>query len=151
MMLRKLVVCLSLFCATGAMALDQDQAEKAYEVRHSVFELVLWNVGPLAGMVKEQIPFDAERARLNADRIAFLLTLIPDAFATDTRGFELETEAKDVIWQEKDEFLTLADAVAEKSRALQAATETGDFGEVSAAFVEMGQACKDCHDRYRED
>ena len=60
-MKKKILLILSLTVATNAMALDADEARKAYEVRHSIFELLLWNVAPLAGMVKNEVPFDADR------------------------------------------------------------------------------------------
>jgi len=150
-MIRKIVVCVAVLAAGSAVAMDAEQAEKAYDVRHGLFGLVGWNTGPLAGMAKERIPFDAERAELHASRIAALVEMIPDAFAADTRGYELPTEAKDAIWEEKEEFLNLAAAIREKSAALEAAAATGDQDKFTAAFVEMGQACKDCHDRFRED
>jgi cytochrome c556 len=150
-MFRKIVVCAAVLAAGSALAMDAKQAEKAYEVRHSLFSLVGWNTGPLAGMAKKEIPFDADQAELHASRIAALVEMIPDAFAADTRGYDLPTEAKDVIWEEKQEFLDLAAAIREKSTALEAAAATGDQDGFTAAFVEMGQACKDCHDRYRED
>jgi cytochrome c556 len=150
-MFRKIVVCAAVLAAGSALAMDAKQAGKAYEVRSSMFTLVGWNTGPLAGMAKKEIPFDADRAELHASRIAALVEMIPDAFAADTRGYDLPTEAKDAIWEEKQEFLELAAAIREKSSALVAAAATGDQDSFTAAFVEMGQACKDCHDRYRED
>ena len=151
MQFRKIVVCVAVLAAGSAVAMDAKQAEKAYEVRHSLFNLVGWNTGPLAGMAKQEIPFDAEKAEKHASRIAALVPMIPDAFAADTRGFDLPTEAKDVIWEEKEEFLELAAAIREKSAALETAAAGGDFDRFRTAFVEMGQACKDCHDRFRED
>jgi cytochrome c556 len=150
-MFRKIVVCAAVLAAGSALAMDAEKAEKAYEVRHSLFNLVGWNTGPLAGMAKQEIPFDAEEAEQHAARIAALVEMIPDAFAADTRGYDLPTEAKDVIWEEKEEFLELAAAIREKSAAVESAAATGDAEKFTAAFVEMGQACKDCHDRFRED
>ncbi|WP_405220927.1 c-type cytochrome [Lentisalinibacter sediminis] len=148
---RKMIVCLAVLAAGSAFAMDANQAEKAYEVRHSLFNLVGWNTGPLAGMAKKEIPFDAARAETHASRIAALVPMIPDAFAADTRGYDLPTEAKDAIWEEKEGFLQLAAAIRDKSAALETAAAGGDFDAFRTAFVEMGQACKDCHDRFRED
>ncbi len=151
-MFRKMMVCAAVLAAGSALAMDDRQAEKAYEVRNSLFGLVGWNTGPLAGMAKQEIPFEAEKAQLHAARIAALVEMIPDAFAADTRGYDLPTtEAKDEIWEEKQDFLELAAAIREKSAAVESAAATGDQDQFTAAFVEMGQACKDCHDRFRED
>lgn len=151
MRIRNLVLSVSLLAAASVMAMDERQAERAYEVRHSLFTLVGWNIGPLAGMAKQEIPFDAEQAELHASRIASLVPMIPDAFVADTRGFELDTEAKDAIWEDKEDFLRLAENVREKSIAVKEAAATGELDTFTGAFVEMGQACKDCHDKYRED
>lgn len=151
MIIRKIVLCLTIFAAGAAVAMDAKQAEQAYETRDSLFHLVGWNIGPLSAMAKQDIPYDAERAELHASRIASLVPMIPDAFAPDTRGFDLDTEAKDVIWEEKEDFLRLAENIREKSAALAGVAGEGDFDRFRSAFVEMGQACKDCHDRFRED
>ncbi|HKL61877.1 MAG TPA: cytochrome c, partial [Woeseiaceae bacterium] len=79
-MFRKIVVCAAVLAAGSALAMDAGQAEKAYEVRSSLFKLVGWNTGPLAGMAKQEIPFDADQAERHAARIAALVEMIPDAF-----------------------------------------------------------------------
>ena len=35
--------------------------------------------------------------------------------------------------------------------ALNEVAKTGDFDAVKGAFVELGQSCKDCHDKFRVD
>ena len=69
----------------------------------------------------------------------------------DTSGNQVETEALDVIWEESDEFERLAGAVKEQADALNAAAIGGDFAVVQAAFLELGQACKACHDEFKEE
>jgi cytochrome c556 len=133
------------------MAMDQEQAEKVTEVRQAVLEVVGWNTGPMAAMAKKNIPYDADEFAKRADRIAFMLDMLPDAFAPDTRDAVLETEALDVIWDERDDFNRLADEARDKARAAETAARTGDFSVAQAAFLEMGQACKACHDRFREE
>lgn len=150
-MFRKAVTVLMALAATGAMAMDQEQAEKVAEIRQAVLEVVGWNVGPMAAMAKERIPYDADEFAKRADRIAYMLNMVPDAFAPDTREAVVETEALDVIWEERDDFNRLAEEARDKARAAEAAAQTGDFSVAQAAFLEMGQACKACHDRFREE
>lgn len=150
-MSKRLTLVCMLLAAGAVQALDLEQAEKAVEIRQAVLKITGWNTGPAAGMVKEKIPYDPERFQVHAERIAFSMTMIPDAFRTDTREFPLETEALDLIWEEHDEFLELAADAEEKSAALAAVSRTGDLEKVTAAFLEMGQACKACHDKFRED
>lgn len=150
-MLKNFVLSFALLAAGTAQALDQEQAEKAAEIRQAVLEIAGWNVVPAAGMVKQKIPYDAERFQVHAERIAFSMTMIPDAFAADTREFVLHTEALDGIWEDHEEFLRLAADAKEKSATLATVSKSGDLEQVTSAFLDMGQACKACHDKFRED
>ena len=150
-MFRKGVMVLMAFAATGAMAMDQEQAEKITEIRQAVLEVVGWNIGPMAAMAKENSPYDADEFAKRADRIAFMLDMLPDAFAPDTREAVVDTEALDVIWEERDDFDRLAVEARDKARAAETAAGSGDFSVAQAAFLELGQACKACHDRFREE
>ena len=104
-----------------------------------------------AGMVREQIPYDAAVFQRNADRIAYMGTMLVDAFRPDTTEFPVETEALDVIWDDFGEFEKLGVAMKDKAMALNDVAQDGDFEAVKAAFVELGQSCKNCHDKFRED
>ena len=150
-MLKTLTLSIALLAAGTVQALDQEQAEKAAEIRQAVLEIAGWNVVPAAGMVKQKIPYDAARFQVHAERIAFAMTMIPDAFAADTREFVLDTEALDGIWEDHEEFLRLAAEAKEKSATLATVSKSGDFDQVTSAFLDLGQACKACHDEFRED
>lgn len=150
-MLKSLALSVALLVAGSAQALDQEKAEKVAEIRQAVLEIAGWNTGPAAGMVQQKIPYDAERFQVHAERIAFALTMIPDAFAADTREFVLDTEALDAIWEDHEEFLRLAADAEKKSATLAEVAKSGDLEQVTPAFLDMGQACKACHDKFRED
>lgn len=134
-----------------ALALDDEQAAGVVETRQSVLHVVRWNIIPMAGMVKERIPYDAAKFRVHSARTAYMLTMLTDAFRVDTSGNNVETEALDIIWSEFDEFERLAGAAQEKADAVNAAAMGDDFAAVQGAFVELGQSCKNCHDKFREE
>jgi cytochrome c556 len=153
-MFRKITLVFAALAAmTGAAtaAMDQEQAEKAAEVRQSVLTVIGWNVGPMAGMVKERMPYDPEQFKLHAERVAYMSTMLVEAFRPDTRGAVVETEALDNIWEDFGEFERLAGAMREKADALYAASGKADLQISTAAFLELGQSCKNCHDKFRED
>ena len=151
MIRRAVATIVAALVATSTMAMDQEKAEKVTEVRQAVLEVVGWNIGPMAGMIKERIPYDREIFRRNAGRIAFMLEMVPEAFGPDTREAVLETEALDVIWEDFDEFRDLAGKARDKAAALEATAGSEEFAQVQAAFLEMGEACKACHDKFREE
>jgi cytochrome c556 len=134
-----------------ASAMDDKQAIRAAETRQAVLTVVGWNIGPMSAMVKEQLPYDADQFQLHAERIAYMSTMLVDAFRPDTTQYPVETEALDVIWDDFGEFERRAAAMNEKAEALSAVAKRGDFDASKAAFIELGQACKNCHDKFRED
>lgn len=131
-----------------AYAVDDEQAAAAYESRHGLFAMVRHYFGPMYGMMRGA-PYNADVVRHNAAKIASLATMIPDAFTVDTRENDLDTEALDEIWDNLDDFSAKASTLAERATAL---SEQGSTGEdaFKEAFGGLGQACKACHDNYRQ-
>ena len=134
-----------------AYALDQEQAEKVTDVRQGALKVIGWNIGPMGAMAKEEMPYDADLFALHAERIAVLTGMLPEVFKADTRNNPVETEALDAIWEDFDEFTKLANAAENKALAASAMARDKDFADARAALGELGQACKDCHEKFRED
>lgn len=127
----------------------QEQAEGAVEVRQAVFKLLGNNMGPLGGMARGMMPFDAALAEKSATRIAQLSEMITDTFRMDTREFDVTTESLDVIWEKPEDFAEKAAALTEAANALAAAAATGDEGATKRAIGGVGQSCGSCHDDFR--
>jgi cytochrome c556 len=136
---------------TQAPPTPQEQAQSALEVRQSIFKLQGWNMAPLGAMARNRIPFDAAVVKLRAERIAHTAAMISDAFQADTREFELETEALDRIWENKDAFNGKASDLVKAANDLAAAAAGGDQGATMQAIGALGQACGSCHDDFREE
>ena len=135
--------------STTVLAQSQEEAEFAVETRQSVLHLVRWNFGPLAGMAREKVPYDAEVAKVRAQRLHDLLLMLPDAFKMDTREFDVETEALDAVWADMDGFNNRFETAMEAAEALVAGS--GDPEQLPALVGAMGTACGGCHDDYRVD
>jgi cytochrome c556 len=156
---RKIVVAAAVVSALFATALSAQegptpaqQAAMAAENRQAVFKLLGVNMGPIVGMARGQVPFDAAVAERNARRMAALAPMIPELFAAmDTREFDVETEALPVIWEDPEGF-------AEKAAALEAEANTfadvaagGDQAATLGGLRALGGTCGNCHDSYRVD
>ena len=127
------------------------RAAGATETRQSVFKLLLFNLLPIAGMA-QGAPFDAELAEKNAYNIAALAPMIPDLFAAmDTRDFDVETEALDVIWENPAEFAAKAQALLEGANTFAEVAAGGDMAATLGAFRGLGGSCGNCHDDFRVD
>ncbi len=136
----------------GPVSAADERTQDAVETRQGLLKVVRSYFGPIVGMARKQIPFDAAVIEKNAAAVADLLPMIPDVFRMDTRGAEIETGALDGIWEDWDDFAAKAALSAEKAEALEAAAADGadDPGAVMKAFGALGASCKGCHDEYRQ-
>lgn len=132
-----------------AQELSPEQAAKVTQTRQAVLKVVGWNVGPMGGMVRGLIDWDQEAFALRARRVAWMTTMIGDAFRPDTSSFDVTTEALPVIWEDFAEFEMLFANVEASSSKLAAVAEAGDEAATKAAFAAMVDDCRACHDRFR--
>lgn len=129
----------------------EQQAAAAADTRQSVFKLLIFNLRPIAGMA-QGAPFNAEVAEQNARNIAALAPMIPGVFAAmDTRGFDIETEALDVIWENPTEFAAKAQTLFENATNFAEVASGGDMAATLGAFRGLGGSCGNCHDDFRVD
>ena len=151
--LRTGAVLLLLLAAVAPQAAEgptpEQRAQAAVDTRQGVFKLIYHYFGPIAGMARGMVPFDADVVEGNANKISQLATMIDDVFKADTTAFELQTDALDGIWAEDSEFAAKAQNLAAKAAALAAAAQAGQDA-FPAAFRATGGACKGCHDDYRQ-
>lgn len=126
------------------------QAKSAIETRQGLFKLIANQNGPIGGMLRNQVPFDAAVVARNAARIQVLSEMIPELFARDTREFkDVKTGALDGIWNSQADFKTKADALTQAAAALATAAKGGDKAATLKAAGEVGKACGSCHDSFR--
>jgi cytochrome c556 len=149
------VAALGLLGIAAAMAADapptpEDQAKHAVDIRQSILKLQDWNMAPMANMLRRRAPFDAKLVQQNAERIAALSEMLPDAFKPDTTKFDVKTDALPLIWMQKDDFDKKAAALTEAAKALAMTAAGGDQGATFPAIVTMGKACGACHDKFKK-
>ena len=140
---------LASLCSTGVYAADDERAQKAIETRQGLLKVVGHYFGPIVGMAKGQVPFDATVVSANANKIAQLAPMIPDVFALDTRASGLASDTLDGVWDNLDDFNYKAATATERALALAAAADQGQ-GAFLKAVGGLGSACKSCHEDYRQ-
>jgi cytochrome c556 len=150
MLSRKLALAtVALMLAGPAFALDAEQARNAAETRQGLLKVVGWSFGPLNAMTRGLIPFDQALVERNAQRIAWMTTMIPDAFRGDTRGHELETEALPVIWERFERFEQLAGNAHNSAQRLVEVAAGGDEQATLRAVTALFDDCRACHNDFR--
>jgi cytochrome c556 len=60
-----------------------------------------------------------------------------------------KTRAKAEIWSDPQTFRQRAESFSTAAVAFEAAARNGDLAEIRAAHGELGNSCKNCHDRFR--
>lgn len=138
--------------AAGAMAdsaKSMKHAEKATELRQSIFSLLGSNMGPLGGMARGKIAFDADKVGKHALRINQLSMMIADYTRTDTSAHKVKTEALDKIWAEPDNFAKRIKDLTTASADLQKAALSGNESLIKKAIGGVGKTCGGCHDDFK--
>jgi cytochrome c556 len=134
--------------ATQALA---DDGERAMWARQGFMNLVSWEIGPLFGMAKGDMPYDAEAAKTHAARLKALYTYpFPSLFIEGTSKEDRpgKTRALPEIWKDQAKF-------DEAFKNIQAAIDAlpdkvgVDQPTLAAAVSEIGKSCGGCHQDFR--
>lgn len=137
--------------AFPALAQDMSPAERAHALRQAHMSLYSANLGPLVGMARGEIDYDAEMAAMRAGNIASYagVDLRPYLVEGSSSDDLEDSRALPAIWQDVEDFASKQADLAEAAQAAAAAAPDGRDAFV-AAFQGVGQACGDCHETYRE-
>ena len=145
--------------AVSALAVSQGagppspeaQAKSAIEARQGLYKVMATQFGPIGGMLRNTVPFDAAVVARNSARIATLADMIPEMFTLDTRAFTAtKTAALPGVWNSLADFKGKADALNKAANDLTAAAKGGDADATKKAAGAVGKACGSCHDNYRQ-
>jgi cytochrome c556 len=137
----------SVALAPVALAHFNDK-EPLQSYRQSMFTLIAMNFGPIASMVKGEIPWDAEKLEGYADDLEDITEL--DLLRGFAPGSEKgTTRAKPAIWENTDDFAAKLEDLRAATEVLEEAAEDGDREAIAAAVGTVGKACKACHDEYK--
>jgi cytochrome c556 len=139
-------VALATAFATAAVA--QTPAERAIKYRQGAFQVMAWNMGPMAAMVKGERPYDKDEFLRRATIVEHAAPLPWEAFGAGTDA-GAPTKAKAEIWKDQAKFKQYADALQAESVKLVAAAKVGTLDAVKGPFGAVGKACSNCHDDFR--
>jgi cytochrome c556 len=130
----------------GHAHLDDKEFPQSY--RQSYFALLAANFGPIASMVKGEMPWNDEQLKGYANDLAAVSQLnlvrgFPDGSDKGT------TRAKPGIWDNRDDFATKLEDMQKAVAQLQQAAAGGDRKAVAEQVGATGNTCKACHDEYK--
>lgn len=105
--------------------------------------------GILSGMSRGTIPYDKDAASRSAKFIDALIDMPWDGFAPGTET-GAPTKAKPEIWKDKATFDKFGREAKVETGKLVSAAGT-DLAALRAQVQATGNACKNCHDKFRND
>lgn len=137
----------------GGMALSalaQVKPEVLVKQRQAAMTLQGKYLGPIGGMLKGSIPYNAEIVARNASYLEVLTKMAWDGFDPSTKN-EKNTKAKAEIYAQPDKFKAAAETLQSEVAKLAAAAKARDQNAVKSTFGNVAKACSSCHDNFRED
>ncbi len=134
-----------------AVAQEMSAAERAHQLRNSHMSLYSANLGPLVGMARGEVEYDAETAALHAGNIAAYAAVdLTPLWIEGSSSEELEdSRALPSIWENLEDVAAYQQSLEEAALAAAEAAPEGQEAFV-AAFREVGQTCGGCHEDYRQ-
>ena len=145
------VVALIAVVFVPTVAMTGGHAGKIIDARRGYMKLVGWESGPLFGMAKGEVEYNAEVATTNAANLKHLTQytiaalFIPGTSNEEEKG---KTRALKKIWDDPDGFKKALDDWIAAVDALQAAAGNGKDA-LAAAVGGLGKSCGGCHKPYR--
>ncbi len=144
------LVAIAVTLAGGSIACAAVKPEAAIHYRQSVYTMIGWNFAPLAQMVRGKTSWDAAEFARRAERIAFLAPQLLEGFPAGSAS-GAKTEAKPEIWTHMDDFREKMSTLVRRSAALAEVAKGGDEAMIKEQFRQTADACKSCHDKYRDE
>ena len=134
---------------TGVQA-DDDPLEAAIEYRQASFQVMKYNIGPMADMLKGDIEYDQAAMEKNAEVLAMMSTIIDGLFPEGSDALAGDTAALADIWAEPEAFEERMAEFQQATQALVSAAATEDRAQIAAALEKTGSSCRACHDDFRD-
>ena len=147
----KLVVAAISAVALGGVALEalaQAKPDVLVKQRQAAMTLQGKYLGPIGGMLKGNIPYNADVVAVNATFLENLARMPWDGFDPSTKGEK--SKAKPEVFTDSAKFKAAADTLEAETAKLGAVARAKNEAGVRAAFGGVAKACGACHDAYRE-
>jgi cytochrome c556 len=123
-------------------------AEDALKYRQSIMTALKGHAGALS-MQARGLAGDPDHVVKHADAIAGLIAELHTVFQ---EGSNVEdSEALPVIWDDAEGFAEALTTAEQAASALSEAATSNDLQAIDGAFMNVGKACKGCHESFRLD
>lgn len=151
--MKRVVAALVLASFTGLVFAQQAlKPEEMIKIRKSGYAFMAWNMGKLKANLEGVYNRDQVAAAANlvaATANSGMGTLYGPGTDKEVEG--QKTRVKPEFFQQQDKVKELAMAYIKEANELQKVAAVGDAAAVKVQFGKTGEACKACHDKFRND
>jgi cytochrome c556 len=131
-----------------ATALSQAKPDVLVKQRQSAMVLQGKYFGPLGGMLKGTVPYDAKIVERNAGYLDTLSKMPWDGFDASTKNEK--SFALPAVFSDTAKFEDAQKRLQTAVGQLVTVSKGGDEAKVKAAIGDVGKACGGCHDDFRK-
>ena len=139
---------LALGAGVAVTAAAQVKPDVLVKQRQAAMTLQGKYLGPIGGMLKGNIPYNADTVALNATFLENLARMPWDGFQPSTSG--VKSKAKPNIYTDTAKFKAASEALEGATAKLGAAARAKNEAGVRATFGAVAKACGSCHDAFQE-
>jgi len=139
---------LALGAGVAVTAVAQVKPDVLVKQRQAAMTLQGKYLGPIGGMLKGNIPYNADTVALNATFLENLARMPWDGFQPSTSG--VKSKAKPNIYTDMAKFKAASEVLEGATAKLGAAARAKNEAGVRATFGAVAKACGSCHDDFRE-
>lgn len=143
--LAALVVALGLVVSAGA----ETKPENNFKHRHAVMDAMKGHVSAISLLAFNQVPDEGTFLIEHASALAALGRELPYVFPEGSRVED--SHALPAIWENPDKFAAAVDRATSAMAELDQAVRADDRRAIAGAFKNVGDACKGCHEDFREE
>lgn len=153
-MKNKLLLTLSALAIAGSAA-AQVKPDDAIKFRQSGYAFMAWNMGKLKGMlVDNPASFNKEQAAAAANAIQAIANSGMGALyvpgSDKGKGWK-ETRVKHELFADREGVGKVAMAFNKEANELAKVAAGGDAAALKVQFGKVGETCKGCHDKFRQE
>jgi len=135
----------------AASAQGAPRPEALIKWRQSAYQVIAWNSGRIkTALAGQYAPLEVQSAATTLAAVANsgLAALFAPGTA-DGKGWR-ETTARDEVFSDTQKFRALTEEFAREANTLARLAAAGDRATVNEQFLKVAQACKACHEKFRQ-
>ncbi len=144
------IAIIALAGAAWSATAHTQSGEDRVNFRQGAYRIMGWHMGLLGDVARGEKSFDAAAVKRWTGHLQWAERLTAQTYTPDTRS-TASSRMKPEAWENFTDFKRLGKALKVSIDTLAKTASGNDAAATRAAIGKVGEACKACHDSYREE